>query len=541
MVTRMLRSVKQNRIVRRAIRPSLGVLAAAAVVAVLGACGGTAGQGGATAGSTVDTAPASAGGTLRLARSIEPGTLNPFYALDGNGSLQTMAAIYDTLVQFDPGSTDAKPGLATSWDVTPDKKTFTFHLRDAQFSDGSPVTSADVAYMFGRVTSPKNPYYQLYSVIDRVKTPDRRTVVVRLKRPTIGFPWYVGFPATSIASKAAIERAGDRAFAQHPVGSGPFMLKRWVRGQVVDLVRNPHYWRSGQPYLDAVKMLYVPNDNTRTLDLLSGNVDAVDAVPFSQVDQVNNSGQARVLLQLSSGMYPVWFNQRFKPLDETGVRQALNYATPVREIQQAVFGGRAEVANAIMPKLRDWSASVKPYPYDVAKARALIARSTKPDGFELTIDLVSGDESSKQVGLILQDAWGEIGVDVKLRQSDIGSLNARIGLDSQAYMTLPDVYTSDLPIQDEFAKLLYDSVQANNAGTWSDNQEAARLADEAIHATDAAQQAELYARLQRVGMEDPVAVPLIFPPYRSAARGNVHGFQYVQTGWWRLEQVSLER
>jgi peptide/nickel transport system substrate-binding protein len=529
---------------RRAVRSLVGLVAAAGVAAALGACGGTASDDGtrAVAGQTLDTTPASTGGTLRLARSIEPLGFNPFTCLCENGSLQSMAQVFDTLTEFMPGSTDAEPGLATSWDASGDKRTWTFHLRRAQFSDGSPVTSTDVKYSLDRVNTPRNPYYSLYGVIKQVDAPDPSTVVVRLKQPTIGFPWYVGFPAVSVVSKRAMEKLGDEAFAKHPVGSGAFMLKRWVKGQVVDLVRNPHYWRSGQPYLDEVKMLYVPNDNTRTLDLLSGNVDAVDAVPFAQVDQVNNSGDARVLLQLSSGMYPVWFNERYKPLDETGVRQALNYATPVRQIQQAVFGGRAEVANANMPKLKNWSASVKPYPYDVDKARALIARSSKPDGFDLTIDFVSGDQTSAQVLQILQDAWGKIGVTVKLRQSDLTTLNTRLqASEQQAYMTLPDIYTSDLPIQDEFAKLLYADPASGNGFTWYDNKVAENAANDAIKAPDEAQQASLYAKLQRVTMEDPPAVPLIFPPYRAAYRSNVKGYQYVQTGWWRLEQVSLRR
>jgi peptide/nickel transport system substrate-binding protein len=341
-----------------------------------------------------------------------------------------------------------------------------------------------------------------------------------------------------------IEEVGDDAYGKHPVGSGAFMLKRWVKGQVVELVRNPHYWRSGQPYLDTVEMRYVPDDNTRTLDLMSGNVDAVDAVPFSQVGQVESSGDARVLLQLSSGMYNVWLNERYAPLGEKGVRQALNYATPLREIQQVVFDGRAEIANANMPKLKYWSAAVKPYAYDLDRARALLARSAKPDGFDLTIDLVAGDQTSKQVAQILQEAWSKIGVTVKLRQSDLGTLNTRVAaFEYEAYMTLPDIYTSDLPIPDEFAGILFltTDTPSRNGWTWYNNPEAERIAQQAIHAKDAAEQPALWKQLQEVTLEDPSAVPLIFPPYRAGYRSNVKGYQYVQTGWWRLEQVSLER
>jgi peptide/nickel transport system substrate-binding protein len=526
---------------------SLGLLVAAAVA--LPACGGSSnGSGSATGGAAsdqaLDTSPASTGGTLRLARSVEPVTLNPYICSCENGSWQTMVQVHDTLVEYMPGTTDVVPGLAQRWDVSADKRTFTFHLRDAKFSNGAPVTAADVKYSLGRATDPRYAYYPIYSVIRRVDTPDPRTVIVRLRKPTIGFLWYVGYPGSSILPKAVVERMGDEAFGRRPVGAGAFMVKRWVKGQVLELERNPNYWRRGQPYLDGVEMRYVPNDNTRTLDLQSGNVDAVDAVPFSQIDQVDNSGQARVLLQVSSGMYSVLLNERDAPLGETAVRQALNYATPQRQIQQVVFGGRAEIANTNMPKLRDWSDAVQPYSYDVERARALLARSSKPQGFDLTLDLVSGDETSKQVAQILQDSWGKIGVRLKTRQSDFGTMLTRMGnFQHQAFLFPPDQNTSDLPVLDQYAKLLYDNLDSplHNAWTWYDNPEAAALADQAVHATSEAKQKSLFAELQRITMEDPSGVPLIYPPYRAAARDNVKGFQYVQTGWWRLEQVSLER
>ena len=522
-------------------------LSALAVAVTLGACGGTAStDAGVTGGAnTIDTTPVATGGTFRLARSLEPVNLNPFTCSCENGSLQTMVQVYDTLAEQLPGSSEPQPGLAKSWDVSADKKTYTFHLRQARFSDGTPVTAADVKYSLDRANNPKSFYASMFGLMKQVSTPDASTVVVRLKQPTLGFPYYVAFPAASIVPKAALEKAGDRAFEQHPIGSGAFMVKRWVKGQVVELVRNPHYWRRGQPYLDEVKLLYVPNDNTRTLDLLSGNADAVDAVPFSQVDQVESSGQARVLFQTSSGMYNIWFNERYKPLNETGVRQALNYATPLREIQRVVFGGRAEIANANAPKLKYWSASVRPYDYDLDKARALIARSSEPDGFDLTIELAGGDDTSKQVAQIVQDAWGKIGVDVKLRQFDYGTLFSRmLAFQEQAFIQPPDVITSDIPIPDEFAQILFSTYDSalHNGFTWYRNPAATELAQRAIHATDEAEQAELWARLQRVTMEDPATVPLIFPPTRAAYRDDVHGYQYVpQTGWWRLEQVSLER
>jgi peptide/nickel transport system substrate-binding protein len=495
------------------------------------------------AGEAVDTTAVSKGGTLRLARSIEPVTLNPVVCECENGSLQVMAQIYDQLIEFMPGSEAPEPGLATDWDVSPDKKTFTFHLRPAKFSDGTPVTSEDVKYTLERIKIPTNNYYTLYGLMKSVTTPDPSTVVVTLSRPTIGFPYYLGFPEASIVPKDTVEEVGDNAFGQHPIGSGAFMLKRWVKGTVVELVKNPYYWREGQPYLDKVELLYAPNDNTRTLDLISGNVDAVDAIPYSQVEQVENSGEATVLFQLSSGMYPIWLNEKVAPLDEKVVRQALNYATPLEQIRSVVFHDRSELANAAMPKLKYWSDGVKPYPYDPGKAKELLAKSSQPEGFDLKLTLIAGDETSKQIAQIVQEAWGELGIDVSLQQTDFGTLYERAANgDTEASMFLPDILTSDIPIPDEFAQGLFNTLNEpfHNGWTWYDNPTAAKLADEATHAPDEATQEQLFQELQRVTMEDPPSVPLIFPQYRPAFRSNVHGYQYVQTGWWRLEQVSVD-
>ena len=160
-----------------------------------------------------------------------------------------------------------------------------------------------------------------------------------------------------------------------------------------------------------------------------------------------------------------------------------------------------------------------------------------PQGFDLAIELVGGDQTSAQVGQILQDSWGKIGVKVKLRQQDAPSLYTRMGNEQfQAAILAPDSFTSDVPISDEFAQFFFVTRLSNQY-----TPTLARLADAAIHAPDEAEQSRRFAELQRAAMEDASAVPLIFPTYRSATRSNVHGYQYTLTGDWRLEQVSLER
>ena len=482
------------------------------------------------------------GGTLTIDQAgspIEVDSLDFLYNPDAPTE-QVITQIYDQLVENLPGSINPQPGLARRWKVSRNGLTYTFYLRSARFSNGMPATSADVKYVLDQARGPKSFFKSsLYGVISKVATPNKSTVIVTLSKPTPGFIYFLANPAASIVPSALIKAKGFTWYKTHPIGTGPFVLTRWVKDQEVDLTRNKYYWRTGLPYLNGVRMRVIANDNTRVLDVQSGTVDASDIVPFSQIATINKGGSAKVLVAPGGDMFVIWMTCSQKPLDEQVVRQALAYATPVASIQKVVFAGVAPRMNGLIPKLKYWSPSVPPYPYDVAKAKALLAKSSVPNGFSATINIIGSDQADNQVAQIVQQAWSQIGVKLTIQRVDSAGLGTKWTKGaSDFYLFQPGVFSTDVVVDDEFASLLFDSPQLNNFYTFLKDPAASALVAKATSELSEAARKRDFARVQAITMQDPPVIPLTYTPNRVAVRNNVHNFNYMMAGsYWRLDTV----
>ena len=282
------------------------------------------------------------GGTLTFARAFEPVTFDPLKTNGDNGTLWTIVQIYDQLVEYRPGSFVPQPGLAQSWTITNGGKTITFKLRRASFSNGAPVTAADVVNALERFASPKTDpgFAFLGASIASAASPAAGTVVLKLKYPDQQI-----LPALAVPTASIYPKAAENQLATKPVGSNAFMLKSFTRGQGTILVRNPHYWRVGRPYLDQVNLNYVPDDTTRVLQVRSGQAQAAEAVPFSQIDSLDKISGVHVHIDPIVSYDGIFFNQKYAPLTDRNVRQALNYALDLKSIDTAVYAGKAQIAN----------------------------------------------------------------------------------------------------------------------------------------------------------------------------------------------------
>ncbi len=534
---------------------AVAALVAATAALTLAACGGS--GGGAedvrSAAAEVQSGPWGAterpggtprrGGTLVVEQNNPPLTLSAWSSMESSdtASKQIEAQMYNQLAEYRPGYVEPQPALAKSWDVSGDGRIYTFHLQPGvRFSNGMPMTSADVKFTLDHARGPKSFFKaSLYGVIESVDTPDPLTAVVTLSRPTPSFVYGLGNVAASIVPKKLIESEGVDAYNAHPIGTGPFVLKRWVRDQQAELVRNPHYWRRGLPYLDALTIRLTPNDNTRVLNVESGTSDVADAVPFTQIRSIAAGGQARVLVAPGGDMYVIWPNNGRRPFTERAVRQALAYATPRRDIDDVAFGGVAPLMNTVYPKTKYWNADNPGYPYDLAKARALLARSSVPHGFSTTIGVVGSDQPSNQVAQILQQSWAKIGVKVRIDRGDYGTIGNRwFRGDADLTVFPPGIFGTDVPVDDEFASLMFDSPETNWFYTFLANPRAQKLTQQATTTMDEAKRRALFEQLQLETIRDLPVIPLVYTPNRAAVRDDVHGFNYLMPGsFWRLEGV----
>ena len=210
-----------------------------------------------------------------------------------NGSLWADMNIYDQLVRLNPDGTKVVPDLATSWDVKQGGRVIVFHLRhDARFYDGTPVTSADVCSRIDRVRSPKSVVNWTLEAIKSDRAIDKYTFEVTLKKPWAPFLNDITLWGASIMSKARGAEAGAAGIKSHPVGSGPFYVASSCRASTSCSSATRTTGRrtacgKQYPYLDAVKLVYTPNDNTRIVKLEGGALDAAVNIPFNLLASVD--------------------------------------------------------------------------------------------------------------------------------------------------------------------------------------------------------------------------------------------------------------
>jgi peptide/nickel transport system substrate-binding protein len=529
------------------------LIAAAAVTAlIVSGCGGGSSPGGASSqpGSTSSGTPAQSGttdlprgGNLTFARAFEPITFDPLKTQGDNGSLWDMVQIYDQLVEYQPGSLDVKPGLATSWTVSPDGLKYTFKLRDAKFSNGSPVTAEDVKFSIDRFGDPKtNASFAgfLAAQYKSSKIVDPHTFVVTLKHPDAGFLAALAVPVASITPKAVVTAEGEKGYGMKPIGSGPFKLAEFARGRFVKLVRNPHYWRAGYPLLDSVTINYVPNDNTRMLQLRSGQADVAEGVPYTQAADLSSQSGVTVQANPIVAYDAIWLNHAYGPLKDVKVRQALNYALDKQAINKAVYAGKAEVANNTFAKVKYWSASTPAYASDPAKAKQLLSASGYPNGFKLSLKVPAGDTVHNNVAVIAKDAWSKLGISVSIQPEETNSLfTAYSKGDFQAAIPLPSL-TSDVLVPDELALAWLRWTKGYQSFfTQYKSPAVESLVTQANAATDDAKRAQLWQQVQQKSMAEAPWVPIVFPPALTGVRDTVKNFRALQSGWWDLADTAV--
>lgn len=375
-------------------------------------------------------------GTLNVALStFEAETFLPW---NGGVARQSyLLMIYDVLVYVDPKTDQLVPGLAEKWDLSKDGKTVTFSLRKGvQFQEGwGEMTSADVKYSIERMidkNSIGSPAANLRNIIDKVDAPDPYTVVITQKLPYIGLVGgYMNDTNAGgiVVSKKYVESVGDEKANAHPIGTGPYALAEdHKKGGPIKLVAAPgveNHWRV-TPYYKNVNFLLAPEEATRVAMLKNGEADLAP-ISYDSIQTVKASGLHIASIQKEWGPLirfggivttdPKRFNAS-APWAKKEVRQALNYAIDKDAIAKSIFKGEAIPTGASMP-LTVWS-DITPYPYDPAKAKALLAQAGYPNGFPLPLRTFTTNPGAElpAIGEAVALYWKAIGVDVQIVPSD---------------------------------------------------------------------------------------------------------------------------
>jgi peptide/nickel transport system substrate-binding protein len=365
-------------------------------------------------------AQTAAAATLRLGVTADALSTDPIASSD-NPSIWTQLLLFDQLVRPSRDGTRLEPGIAESWKVSADGKEYEFKLRaNAKFSNGDPVTAQDVEFSLRRAAGEKSQWGRFFRPITEYRVVDARTIVMRLDTPFTPMLNNLAMFSASILPAKLVESQGA-AFFDKPVGSGPFVLTQWARGQKQTMAKNPHYWEAGKPKLDGVTIEILPEDNSRVLKLKAGELDAIIGIPFNQVDGLKSDPNVAVGVVNAFRTDLVQLNTTKKPFDDVRVRQALNYAVDKAPLVQNILRGNGSIANSPLPLMAHHNADLKPYPYDLDKAKALLAAAGLPNGFKTSMLVSGGDATARQVAAVLQASLKRVGVEVELQNIESSS------------------------------------------------------------------------------------------------------------------------
>lgn len=490
--------------------------------------------------------PASAeGGSLYFGLSSEPSTLET--SVNAGAAARTVRlAIHRGLFNYGAQG-ELSLELAESYDVTPDALTYTFHLRDATFHDGSPVTAADVKASLERIKAPASSatYRNEIGIIEAIETPDDKTVVVRLASPFVPLVHYLALPESAILPAAWIAEHGDDPNAA-PVGAGPFRFVNWARGREIAVERYDGYYKEGKPHLDEVRYVFYADENTRVNALKSGDVDIIDYVPWK--DAASIEADPGLKLASTSGPFMMLqFNTSFEPFSKPQVRQAVSYAIERSAIINTAFDGRgAPLYGIAIPEgYMGYSAEKADYfSHDVEKAKELLAEAGYPDGFEARLLSTAQYGFHQNTAIAVQAELAKVGIRVTLELPDWSGRMSRNNAGDYHFLVAGTA--GDIADPDWLSNFFYGGeqlVRLNNSAYFND-EEINDLLDRGRVTLDEAERTRIYERFVDRALE---LSPFVYLTWRDQSFGlnekvegfaNIPGFLTFQSGF-TIEDARL--
>ena len=499
------------------------------------------------------------GGTMVFGRYADSLFLDPVLN-DANLDIWILTNLYDTLLQPTDDGKSVRPGLATAYVVSPDGKTVRLTLRSGiKFADGSPITSSDVKWSLDRARNPDNGAWN--GLLDSISSvaASGNIVTLTLKHADPSLPAALAtFNAAVMPQKlfnaaaGANDAAKAKAFAEKPIGSGPFVLSEWKRGSYMVLKRNPYYWKKGEdgkalPYLDTLRFEIVPDDNTRILQLQAGQLQGAEFIPLSRVAELKANAKLNMMLFPSTKVNDLILNNRptlkdgtANPLSDVRVRQALNYAVNRDALIQLVTFGTGKPMKSFMSSSTPLFDKTQPgYNYDPTKAKALLAAAGFKNGIDVTSMATSGSADDQALLTALQQMWGAVGVRLKIQQLDTATKTARRRANDFQLNT--GAWTDDIADPSEITGYyaVYGASQAANTGFKSDTIE--KLFVQSQEETNKTKRAALYRQIQTLYTAASPTVYLYETPYPVALAKNVRGFVQIPLGNNVFERTSIEK
>ncbi len=474
---------------------------------------------------------AQANKSLNIARFPEPNSVTAGVGMTGP-ALMVLGNIYDGLLRFDE-NLKPMPSLATEWTVSKDQLVYTFKLkRNVRWHDGKPFTSADVVYSVDVLMRAVAPRMRLaLQSVQSITAPDSHTVEFRLKEV---FPAFLGLFDSSASIVAKHIMAGQdlsKPITAAPVGTGPFKFKEWQRGNFIHLVKNEDYHEPGFPKVDNVYWHIIPDAASRAAAFESGKVDVLPGgtVEYFDVARLAKLPGVTVTTKGWEKFAPhawMWINHRNPVLANVKVRQAIMHALDREAMAKVVWHGYATPATGAFNRHTPYyTAKVTTYPFDVAKAKKLLAESGYK-GETIRMLPIPFGEVWKRLAEMARQNLIQAGFKVETISADLAGTVARQG-SWDFDLTFTYLYQSGDPALGVSRNYISSEIKKgstfNNVGGYQ-NPKVDALFERGSLERDPAKRAEIYAEVQRILSDDVAAAWLLelnFPTVYRSKIGNL--------------------
>lgn len=505
--------------------------------------------------------PALSDGMLRISNKEDPKSADVQKTTD---AYTVPLNIYDRLIEVaTTGSGQSKlvPGLAESWDVSEDGKTYTFHLRKGvMFHNGEELKADDVVFTFDRMLDPKTMALgtevldfvqgaqdRLDGKADKVsglEVVDDYTVKITLKEPFAAFASLMASPQVSIYNRKFTEPLGDQ-FGLSPEttnGTGPFKLTEYNLNDSLMLEANKDYYR-GAPKLDRVLVRIVSDSETLRLLFEADELDVFDLdyamtqMPYffsseKWKDQIRSGQQV--------GIYYYHINQKQKPFDDVRVRKAFQMGINRQELLDKNFYGKGALENGIMPRGLACYAPVKPIEYNPEKAKALLAEAGFPNGLDINLVQVSSWSSKwTDMNQVIQAQLKNAGFNPQIKSIDESAFySMRQGGTIDNY---PQTWAADFNDPDNFFSTFFSKNGTSVRGFNNDDPEVFAAIEKARTMTDVEERCKLYQQLsEKIVHDDAAWVPLFSPEHSYVVQPRVKNFVVPWNGWSDMSYYEME-
>ncbi len=327
------------------------------------------------------------------------------------------------------------PWLAERWHTT-DNRAYTFFLkRGVRFHNGRELKAADVKFVFERAMNPetRHPHPEHYASIADIVVKDDYTITFLLKEPSADFLLNLARQGSVIYPREAVD-----TLKSAPVGTGPFRVGEWVRGDRIVLVRNPDYHVAGLPRLDRVTFRFMPDPNAALAALKAGDIDvSAFGLGPEHVADLRRDGRFEVIVGETTNDVVLAMNNERKPFSDVRVRRAVTHAINKPEVVRGAMFGLGRVLGSNVDPLNPYFVDLAgAMPHDPARARKLLAEAGYPNGFETTLRVSPQYQYTVRTAEVVADQLRKVGVRARIEQIEWGQWLARVYRQADYDMTI---------------------------------------------------------------------------------------------------------